>query len=765
MPELFGRIKHNLVVRLYKAPFPMENKRSTDPAFLKKAAMVVIDHLEQEHFSGNDLAEKLCLSREQTHRKIKQLTSLSTGKFIRNIRLLKAYVYLLEKNCSIAEVSYKVGFDDPSYFNKCFREEIGVSPGEVKKSGSTAPLAKTNILSFYQLQEVNEVLCLNEIKFDLPKSEPHVPPRRNWLVIGAGILSILLLLVSLLLLFYKKKSPQKLDIGTNNRIAVLPFTNQTGDSLMNGVGDIASSWISNQLAELKTVKTVPFFTVKQYQSYIGVLPGDPENRPTFRELVAANYFVTGDYYLKNNEVYFNARFVDAFTLEPVYDLPVMHGDKDSVMDVIEHLRLKIAGLITNLEEVKLGKRNPPNYEAYNAFLIGLDQMTVGLATPESRLYLEKAAALEQDFVMPRIFLAWFYQGTKLDSLLQQIAAIPTITKYEKDVHDYMYRLWNHNYKESLRLALQNLEEYPGDYFFNLFAGHNAKSLFKPRLAIKVLDQIKEPLPNNEWGMWQYYKVWNYTESLIMLGRYQEAMDYLLSIPLKHYSLAVPHLLINVNVRLGKTGEEVKALIDKIATEKMKYLTGKFNINEQKVFAEYYTAAAYEFSLASNNETSRYFAEKAVSHFAFIPGQQAYKYDIIDALCLSGDIPKTKAYIKKELKRNPGNDDLLIYLAQAEAAIGNQASALKIFSRYDSLPLIYWRRHEFEYQKDYLEARIYALLGKTDQAIALLRKALEKGQLNHYHDFSRDIFLKSLFDHPAFREIIKPSESSDVTMKP
>ena len=191
MTGLFVRIKHNLVVRLYKATFPMENKPSTDPAFLKKAVMAVIDHLEQEHFSGNELAKKLCLSREQTHRKIKQLTSLSTGKFIRNIRLLKAFVYLIENNCSIAEVSYKVGFDDPSYFNKCFREEIGLSPGEVKKIGSTLPLAKTNILSFYQLPEVNEVLRQNEIKFDLPKSESRDTPRKNWLVIGAGIFSIL----------------------------------------------------------------------------------------------------------------------------------------------------------------------------------------------------------------------------------------------------------------------------------------------------------------------------------------------------------------------------------------------------------------------------------------------------------------------------------------------------------------------------------------------------------------------------------------------
>lgn len=741
----------------------MENKRSIDPAFLKKAVMVVVDHLEQEHFSGNELAEKLSLSREQTHRKIKQLTSLSTGKFIRNLRLLKAYVYLIENNFSIAEVSYKVGFDDPSYFNKCFKEEIGVPPGEVKKSGSTASLAKTNILSFYQLPEVNEVLRQNEIKFDTPKSESHDPPRKNWLAIGGGIFFILLL--GSLFLFNQKRSSQKIDIVKDNRIAVLPFTNQTGDSLMTRIGDIASSWISNQLAELKAVKTVPYFTVKQYQSYIGVLPNDPEKRPTFKDLVAANYFITGDYYFKNNEIYFNARFVDASTLEPIYDLPVMHGIKDSVMDVIEHLRLKIAGLITNLEEVKLGKRNPPNYEAYNAYLKGLHEMGVGLYTQKSRSYLETAVALDPDFVMPRIFLSWFYKDKKRDSIFQQIAKITTITHYEKSVYDQTYHLYNHNYKESLRIILQSLNEYPQDYFFNTFAGHHAKSMFRPRLALEVLDRLHDPLSSDVGRVWHYYKVWNYAESLIMLGKYQHAMSYLLSIPLENYSPAVPKLLINLQVRLGKTKDEVEAFIEKTGREKMKYLTGKFDMDEIKLSADYYTAASYEFDLANDQVTSVYFARKASSLFASIQGQSGYQYDIVDALYLSGDLPKTKAYIKKELEKDPGNDDLLIYLAQTDASMGNEATALKVFSKYDSLPLIYWRRHEFEYQRDYLQARIYALLGKKDQAIALLKKALEKGQLCHYHDFGRDIFLKSLFDQPAFLEIIKPSESSDITMRP
>lgn len=736
-----------------KKYFSSEINSSVDAAFLKRVAGIVVSHLEEEHFSGNELADKLSLSREQTHRKIKQFTSLSTGKFIRYIRILKAYCYLLEGSLSVSEISYKVGFENPSYFNKCFREETGISPGEIKKSGDIKPLVKTPLLSFYQIPEIKEQLQKNGIVFEFPLQEVKKrSPSKIWMLVAALFLVCLL---SLFFIFGKKKSEIKIDPGGNNRIAVLPFTNHTGDSSLDGIGDMASSWISGQLAELKMVQTVPYFTVKQYQSYIGILPGDPQGRPTFRDLVAARYFVNGNYYLKDDRVYFDASFVDAVSLQTIYHLPSMHSSLDSVMNTIEDIRLIFAGLITNLDEVKLGKRKPPNYEAYQAFLTGLHQMTVGLATAESRLYLEKAAALEPDFVMPRIFLVWFYQGKKLDTLLQQIAAIPTITTYEKDVYDMMYNLINHHYKESLQIALKNLEKYPGDYFFNLFAGHGARAQFMPLLAIKVLDQIKEPLPNNEWGMWHYYKVWNYTESLAMLGQNQDALDYLQSIPLDKYSLAIPHLIIRVQVSLGKTSREVEDFIEGISGEKMNYLTVRFNADEQKVFAEYYTAAAYEYLLADNIATARYFAEKAFSYFARIPGQKGYKYDIIDALYLSGDFQKTKIYLEKELKKNPANDELMIYLAQVEAAMGNEGAALNIFAKYDTLPRMYWRRHEFQYHMDYLYARIYTLLGKKEHAFTLLQKALVKGQLFHSWDFDRDIFLHSLSDYAPFREMVRP----------
>ena len=197
---------------------------------------------------------------------------------------------------------------------------------------------------------------------------------------------------------------------------------------------------------------------------------------------------------------------------------------------------------------------------------------------------------------------------------------------------------------------------------------------------------------------------------------------------------------------------------------MKYLTNRFNVDEQKVFAEYYTVAAYYFYLAGKNETARYFSQKAVAVYNLIPGQQAYKFDVIDALYLSGDLQKTKNHLTNELKKNPANDDLLIYLANVEAAMGNEELALKIFARYDTLSRVYWRRHEFQYHKDYLKARIYALLAKKEQAFSLLQNALDKGQLYHTWDFNGDIFLRSLFDYAPFREMIRPSDLADSTIE-
>lgn len=78
------------------------------------------------------MASDMSLSRVQLYRKVKALTGRTPVDIIRLSRLNRAKVLLAQGNKNISEVAYDVGFSSPSYFTKCFKEEYGMLPGEVK---------------------------------------------------------------------------------------------------------------------------------------------------------------------------------------------------------------------------------------------------------------------------------------------------------------------------------------------------------------------------------------------------------------------------------------------------------------------------------------------------------------------------------------------------------------------------------------------------------------------------------------------------------
>ena len=101
--------------------------------FLKKIESILLENLEDENFSSEELACQLFLSRSQVHRKIKALTGMSTSIYIRFIRLQKAKELLASNDLSISEIAYQVGFKSPVYFSQVFKEMFGMSPSESRK--------------------------------------------------------------------------------------------------------------------------------------------------------------------------------------------------------------------------------------------------------------------------------------------------------------------------------------------------------------------------------------------------------------------------------------------------------------------------------------------------------------------------------------------------------------------------------------------------------------------------------------------------------
>jgi AraC-like DNA-binding protein len=108
---------------------------SRDRKFLEDLVSFVEERIREENLSIEELYTHAGMSRSQFHRKLKALTELSPSRFIRRIRLQRGKEMLEQGAGNVAEVAYAVGFGSQAYFSTCFKEEFGVSPGQVKHAG------------------------------------------------------------------------------------------------------------------------------------------------------------------------------------------------------------------------------------------------------------------------------------------------------------------------------------------------------------------------------------------------------------------------------------------------------------------------------------------------------------------------------------------------------------------------------------------------------------------------------------------------------
>ncbi|MEK9136739.1 MAG: ATP-binding protein, partial [Bacteroidota bacterium] len=105
---------------------------SLDDQFLQKAMAIVEKQMCNEDFSVDDFAREVGMSRSQLHRKLTALTNQSAGDFIRYMRLQRAKDLLKQNAGTVSEIAYQVGFNSVAYFTKCFREQFGVVPSEIR---------------------------------------------------------------------------------------------------------------------------------------------------------------------------------------------------------------------------------------------------------------------------------------------------------------------------------------------------------------------------------------------------------------------------------------------------------------------------------------------------------------------------------------------------------------------------------------------------------------------------------------------------------
>ena len=101
-----------------------------DEKFLARMNSIIEQNISNTDFTIDMLAEQLNISRSGFFSKIKLLTDVTPNELIQVVRLKKAAELLSGNMYRINEVAYMVGYNDPSYFSKCFFKQFNIRPGD-----------------------------------------------------------------------------------------------------------------------------------------------------------------------------------------------------------------------------------------------------------------------------------------------------------------------------------------------------------------------------------------------------------------------------------------------------------------------------------------------------------------------------------------------------------------------------------------------------------------------------------------------------------
>ncbi len=116
----------------------------SDEMFLDKLNEEIEKHISNEDFTVESLTDVLGISRSGLQRKLKSISGVTPGTYLRGYRLRRACKLLLETDMRINEVAFYVGFNSASYFTKAFYKSYNMSPKEFVQQMGKADDSRRN---------------------------------------------------------------------------------------------------------------------------------------------------------------------------------------------------------------------------------------------------------------------------------------------------------------------------------------------------------------------------------------------------------------------------------------------------------------------------------------------------------------------------------------------------------------------------------------------------------------------------------------------
>ena len=361
----------------------MESANLVVGSFLGKLRDAVDANLNNDQFGVEELARQMGMSRSQLHRKLTACTGQSVSQFIREYRLERGMKLLRQGDMTAAEVAEQVGFGSATYFNTCFNEYYGFTPGEAKNK--TAEIAPTT----------ENVVPLND---------PSAKQNKAFLRVLVALTAVVLIMG----IVYFNYTQRPLADIKDKSIAILPFKNLSNDKRTEYFTEGVIEAIRTNLSHVADLRVIARTSVEQYRTT------SKPAREIAKELGVAA-LLEGSVQRDNNQVRIDVRLIDGNTETQVWAKSYNRELADVFAiqsEIAQYVANELNAKVSPEEKSKLSEPDTRNSKAYDLYLKAIYEYRTysNQGAHNSINLLTEAIGLDSGYARAYAFLANSYIG-------------------------------------------------------------------------------------------------------------------------------------------------------------------------------------------------------------------------------------------------------------------------------------------------------------------------------------------------------------------
>ncbi len=577
---------------------------------------------------------------------------------------------------------------------------------------------------------------------DLPPAPGRLRTWR-WVAAAAGIVTAAVIGVVILLGDRAAKAPAGTSTGLNpNLVAVAAFENRTARPELDNLGLVVADWLTNSLARIGAIDVVPIG--------LGVESRAGATSPQeVADATGAGIVVTGAYYLEGDTLRFQANLTDATRGSLLRSLEPSVGPIDQPMTAIEPMASEVAGAVASLfASWDTGfdqNLRPPGFEAYREYIAGMEFFFVD--NQRALEHYRRATELDPDFVAPQLMTLSMLRASARFSearaivgrLSDQRQRLNPFERFSLEYH--IAKLDGDNQRAVLQM--RRCEELaPRSAFIKFGLAFNLQACARPREALEVISAINDP------GQWS--------------GTGACSLPFIVLTDTQHVLGFYDGELESARQGVEACGNQVyfqrcraRALIGK----------GEINLAEEALDEGLRAPDARRMSLLLFLDIARELdahghpaialnlAERGVAHaqdhLGMDEASEWQRLRYVQLLTMLGRLDEALEIMLALNEEIPDDDDVLGWLGIVATEHGDKKAAERFSTMLRDLDHPYLLGWDSFYR-----AGIAAHLGRSDEAMGLLREAFSRGYEWNI-GLHGSLELKPLRNHPEFEAILNP----------